>query len=136
MGTPISYAKYISLLYSAAAQYDSQFGTASAAKLAQKRQVYAHQFEPDDDYDLDTPVGVIQANQAMRREAMMPGHTWSKISEADRAIWEQLSDDTKSAILGARSQPKPRSNGTRRSLSKTHNSFRRQRVCRQPHIAS
>ena len=113
MGTPISYAKYISLLYSAAAQYDSQFGTASAAKLAQKRQVYAHQFEPDDDYDLDTPVGIIQANQAMRREAMMPGHTWSKISEADRAIWDQLSDDTKIAILGARSQPKPRSNSTR-----------------------
>jgi hypothetical protein len=115
MGKHITYAEYVGLLYSTSAQYDSQFGTASDAKPAQKRQVYSHQFdsEPDDDYDLDTPVSVIQAHKAMRREAMMPGFTWSKISEADRAIWDQLSDDTKIAILGTRSQTKPRTNGTR-----------------------
>jgi hypothetical protein len=60
---------------------------------------------------VDTPLSVIQARKAMRREAMMPGFTWSKIRE--RAIWDQLSDDTKIAILGARSQTKPRTNGTR-----------------------
>jgi hypothetical protein len=114
MGKRISYNEYVGLLYSASAQYDSQFGTASAAKLAQKRQVYAHHFDLEsEDYDLDTPVSVIQAHKAMRREAMMPGSTWSKIPEADRAIWDQLSDDTKIAILGARSQTKPRPTGIR-----------------------
>jgi hypothetical protein len=115
MGKQIKYAEYVGLLYSASAQYNSQFGTASGTKLAQKRQVYSHQLnlEPDDDYDVDTPVSVIQAHKAMRREAMMPGFTWSKIPEGDRAIWDQLSDDTKIAILGARSQTKPRTSGTR-----------------------
>jgi hypothetical protein len=35
----------------------------------------------------------------MRREAMMPGHTWAKLSEANRKIRDQLSDDVKMAIL-------------------------------------
>jgi hypothetical protein len=37
----------------------------------------------------------------MRKEAMMPGHTWAKLSEADWKIWDQLSDDVKIAILNA-----------------------------------
>jgi hypothetical protein len=77
--------------------------------------VYGHQFDLDidDDYDVDTPASVILAHQAMRREAMMPGSTWSKLSESDRAIWDQLSDDTKTMILSARSQSKPKGGGPR-----------------------
>jgi hypothetical protein len=44
----------------------------------------------------------------MRREAMMPGHMWAKLSEADQKIWDQLSDVVKMAILNARSQLKSR----------------------------
>jgi hypothetical protein len=35
---------------------------------------------------------------------MMPGHMWASLSEADREIWDQLSDDVKIAILDAPSQ--------------------------------
>jgi hypothetical protein len=98
-GKPITLSKYVSLLYSASAQFDGQFALPFAyGKPAQKRQVDSHQFDGGvDEYDLDTPVAVIQAHKAMRREVMMPGSTWSKISEADRANWDQLSDDTKIA---------------------------------------
>jgi hypothetical protein len=47
---------------------------------------------------------LIQANKMMHREAMMPGHMWAKLSEADWEIWDQLSDDVKIAILNAQSQ--------------------------------
>jgi hypothetical protein len=40
----------------------------------------------------------------MCREAMMHGHTWAKLSEANWEIWDQLSDDVKIAILNVRSQ--------------------------------
>ena len=110
-GKAITYANYIGLLYSAAAQYDSQFSSASGAKLAAKRQVFWHdvdQGDDVDDYDLDTPIAVIQANQMVRREAMMPGSSWSKLTEAERNVWDQLSDETKMVILNARSQGKPK----------------------------
>jgi hypothetical protein len=62
-GNKLTYPEYVSLLYSAAAQYDSQFGATPSAKLAAKRQVYSHQLDYDvNDYDVDTPVSVIQAN--------------------------------------------------------------------------
>ena len=86
-GKAITYTNYIGLLYSAAAQYDSQFSSASGAKLAAKRQVFWHdvdQGDDVDDYDLDTPIAVIQANQMVRREAMMPSSSWSKLTEAER----------------------------------------------------
>jgi hypothetical protein len=56
------------------------------------------------EYDVDTPVTVIQANQMICKEVMMPGHMWAKLSENDRKLWDQLSDDVKMAILNARSQ--------------------------------
>jgi hypothetical protein len=107
-GKRLSYVEYVTLLYSASLQYDSQFTVPAGAKLAQKRQVYAHEFDYDfkHEYDVDTPVSVIQANQMMHKEAMMPGHLWAKLSEADRKIWDQLSDDVKMAILNAQSQLK------------------------------
>jgi hypothetical protein len=40
----------------------------------------------------------------MCREAMMPGHMWAKLLEADWEIWDQLSDDVNITILNARSQ--------------------------------
>jgi hypothetical protein len=43
----------------------------------------------------------------MRREAMMPGHTWAKLSEANREIWDQLSDDVQIAILNVQSSLGP-----------------------------
>jgi hypothetical protein len=118
-GKALTYSEYVGLVYSASAQYDNQFATSSGAKLAQKRQVYNHQLDTiDDNYNVDTPVSVIQANQATRREAMMPGGVWAKLSEAEREIWDKLSDDTKLIILTARSQqPKPRA-GPHRPLSK------------------
>jgi hypothetical protein len=95
-GKALTYSEYVGLVYSASAQYDNQFATSSGAKLAQKRQVYNHQLDTiDDDYDVDKPVSVIQANQATRREAMMPGGVWAKLSEAEREIWDKLSDNTK-----------------------------------------
>jgi hypothetical protein len=99
--------EYVTLLYSASVQYESQFTVSAGAKLAQKRQVYTHKFDYDfvkDEYDVNTPVLVIQANKMMHREAMMPGHTWAKLSEANWEIWDQLSDDVKIAILNAQSQ--------------------------------
>ena len=56
----------------------------------------------------------------MRKEAMMPGHTWAKLSETDCKIWDQLSDDVKMAILNARSQLKlrPQSKPPPRRLDK------------------
>jgi hypothetical protein len=110
-GRQLSYVEYVTLLYSAAVQYDSQFTVSVGAKLAQKWQVYAHEFDYDfveDEYDVDTPVSFIQANKMMRREAMMPGHTWAKLSEADQEIWDQLSDHVKIAILNAQSQLRSR----------------------------
>jgi hypothetical protein len=84
-GKALTHSEYVGLVYSASAQDDNQFATTSGAKLAQKRQVYSHQLDViDDDYDVDTPVSVIQANQATRREAMMPGGVWAKLSEAER----------------------------------------------------
>jgi hypothetical protein len=56
--------------WSASAQSDRQFGTASFAKLAQTqtRQVYARQFDRvADEYGFGSPVSVIQANPGMRR---------------------------------------------------------------------
>jgi hypothetical protein len=40
-------------------------------------------------------------------------HESGSTHEGDRAIWDQLSDDPKIAILGTRSQTKPRTNSTR-----------------------
>jgi hypothetical protein len=49
----LSYAEYVTLLYSASVQYDSQFTISAGAKVAQKRQVYAHKFGYD--YSLILP---------------------------------------------------------------------------------
>jgi hypothetical protein len=110
-GRQLSYVEYVTLLYSAVVQYHSQFTVSAGAKLAQKQQFNAHEFDYDfvkDEYDINTPVSVIQANKMMCREAMMPGHMWAKLSEADWEIWDQLSDDVKIAILNAQSQLRSR----------------------------
>jgi hypothetical protein len=76
-GIPLSYVEYVTLLYSASVQYYSQFTVSAGATLAQKQQVYTHELDYayEDEYDVDTPVSIIQANQMMRKEVMMPGHT-------------------------------------------------------------
>jgi hypothetical protein len=49
---------------------------------------------------------------------MTPGGVWAKLSEADREIWDQLSDDTKLIILSTRSQQQNSRSGPHRPPGK------------------
>ena len=54
-GRKLTYAEYVALLSSAAAQYDKQFSGSLGTGLAKKRQVYSHDFDlSNDEYDIDT----------------------------------------------------------------------------------
>jgi len=102
-GKKLTYSKYVVLLSSASAQYDSQFESNLGPKAAVRRQVSMHEsYSSQDVYNIDTPTSTILTNRTSF-EAMMPGPVWSKLTPEDKAIWDKLSDQTKTLILNARS---------------------------------
>jgi hypothetical protein len=121
-GESLSYDQYSSLLLSAASAYDSHYPqTKSHGK---QRNVYFHDTAEDDYdndsgscnsdgelYDIDCPIGVIQANVHDRNRYKSSGknqvqrthmerNKWLSISEKDRKIWNQMGKKAKSIILG------------------------------------
>jgi hypothetical protein len=122
-GRNLTYEEYLSLLLSAATNYDIQF-----ASKKPKRQVFTHSFHDhndddsyDDDpacYDIDAPVSLIlansteQCNQRPGRNGRssnmvrMPRDKWFNLDAASKEIWDKLDNKAKSIILGYE-PPKP-----------------------------
>ena len=116
-GSVLTFEQYNTLLQSAATQYDT-----SSRSIQQKRSVYqadvTTDYHPDfvsaDTYNIDTAVDTIHANMSQSRSPnftapRLPHERWKLLSQDERAAWNSLSKETKSAILGI-SHPKPASN--------------------------
>jgi hypothetical protein len=117
-GRALTYDKYCNLLLSAAVSYDAQV----QAKRG-KRQVLMHDFalaeqyedwygNGGDDYDIDVPVGVIQANAMNRararlsgcppnRAAMLPQEVYKALPTVDQQAWRQLSEPARVSIVAS-----------------------------------
>jgi hypothetical protein len=115
-GQALTYQQYFPLLLSAAANYDAHV----QAKRG-KRQVLMHdssfmeqyedQFGYDtEDYDIDMPVDVIQANAMNRarprtsggtpiRPGMLRPEVYQALSPADQKAWRQLSESARVSIV-------------------------------------
>jgi DNA-binding MarR family transcriptional regulator len=124
-GESLTYDQYSNLLLSAASAYDSMY-TQSKSQTKQ-RNVYFHNTAEDDYddengscnsdgelYDIDCPIGVIQANVHDRNQykssrknqvqrTFMERDKWLSLTEKDRKIWNQMGEKAKSVILGSTS---------------------------------
>jgi hypothetical protein len=111
-GTPLKYDQYCSLLLAAAVDYDEKF-----KPKKNKRQVFYHEFENDGDesedqdpFDIDFPVGSIQAfatnfqkkipDRSNNTKVRMSSDRWFKLDDKSKAIWDRLDDKAKAIILG------------------------------------
>jgi hypothetical protein len=118
----IDYEGYVSLLLSAASDYDSKHVINKA-----KRQVYQHdviEYEEEtyndaDTFDIDTPVETIQAfvsnfrskpnANGMPDRVRMPKDKWFSLDQKTKDLWDQIDDRQKSIILGYMQPPSPSS---------------------------
>ena len=121
-GNDINFNQYVSLLLSAATQYDAQFEPKKPPNTSQsdKHSVYAHDLgaEVSDDmswYDIDSSVDTLQANlhgtstedpsievnATLQSSARLPFDKWKKLSSSDRKTWTMLSQSVKQLILGS-----------------------------------
>ena len=122
----VDYEGYVSLLLSAAMDYDSKNnGTKS------RRQVYQHHIidtddDPDEDidpFDIDTPVDTIQAfasnfkarpsKDATSDRTRMSKDKWFSLDQTTKDLWDKIDDKYKSIILGYMKPPsKPNKHDT------------------------
>ena len=109
-GATLTFEQYNTLLQSAATQYDT-----ASRSVQQKRSVYQTDITNHDDlYNIDTTVDTIHANMTNSRTSFpsaprLPNDQWKLLSQEERAAWNSLTKDTKSAILGL-NQTKPNPN--------------------------
>jgi hypothetical protein len=117
-GDDLDYDQYVTLLTSAANNYDAQFRSKSKTSV-QRRTVYSHELLEDDEdpiepidgaYDIDIGVDTIQANFTSRigkdSPSFMPKERWMKLLQlppGERATWNKLSPEAKAIILGSES---------------------------------
>ena len=107
-GKKITYDDYVNLLTTAAQVYDDSLIKDPRAR-ARSRKIYEHNTYYHDEfndnetiYNVDTPIYKIM--ETHQRKPQMGFSKWSKLSEEDRKMWENLSDDGKSIIIGHRPQ--------------------------------
>jgi hypothetical protein len=123
-GKDLTFDEYMSLLLAAATTHDS------TGKVSARRKVYLHEFQDSDefdnryddadsDFDIDTPVSVLQAYAHERpgsrlpskgngARVRMPFDRWKAVSESGKAIWDKLSDEDKAIILTKGSSESPK----------------------------
>jgi len=110
--TDNDFLQYFTLLLRAAATLDYKRGVESVSTTSHHRTIHMLEHAPydddnhDDNHDntsLDYDIQVLQRSPA----ATLPLPTWKAISSDGRAIWDQLTDADKAAIIAA----KPRSSG-------------------------
>ena len=109
-GATLTFEQYNILLQSAATQYES-----TSKSVQQKRSVYQNDITNNDDlYNIDITVDTIHANMTNSRPSYpsahcLPNDRWKLLSQEERAAWNSLTKDIKSAILGL-NQTKPNPN--------------------------
>jgi hypothetical protein len=105
--TIMNYSQYCTLLQSACQQYDSSNGS-TCTRRPPSRRVYTHDLHDgsdtyDQSFDIDTPMDVICAFAAAQVKHQPGSHmqypVWNSLPSKDQQIWDQLSDETKAAIL-------------------------------------
>ena len=133
-GTIISYDGYVSLLYSAAQSYDTQFSTRINSK-GQKRAVYQHEEVSDknnEEYNhhVDTKIEDLIINftnlnvtKQIQKRARLNPTQWHELSSVSQKIWDKLDDESKSIILTPR---QPRTNPPFRKSSTSNQTIPQQ----------
>ena len=118
-GQAIGYDHYVSLLKSAADQYDSQFTPKSPPNFARSNKRSVYQAEHGN-HSLDTPIHDLDYSNkeshspeeegteshelyelyAAVQGVRLPWDKWKKLSQKDQAAWKTLSLETKRMLLG------------------------------------
>ena len=139
-GQSLTFEQYLALLQAAAATHDAQYAPRGPRAANPRRSVYSHNildstdddYEIEQDYDIDIPVTVIEANAHQSRPvkrshngprgntikpARMPRDRWFQLGDAARKIWDTLSEKDKAVILG---KGEPGSGGNKSTSSHTN----------------
>ena len=117
-GVDVDYEQYVSLLCSAAHNYDGSSRSKGSGET-RRRTIYEHELhdlmddatiEPvDGAYDIDIGVDTIQANftssKPKENPSFMPKDRWDqllRLPPSERQAWNKLSKEAKAIILGSR----------------------------------
>ena len=130
-GKELTTEQYLQLLKDAALRFDSTHS--APVKRSPICSAMAHDFGDflpevgEEDYTIDTPVEVIQANAHARESpGYIPSDCFQKLSEKGRELWISMSPEDRAAIFGM--TPKPATSSTpppqnNRSSSKNKKGF-------------
>ncbi len=110
-GQTLGFDEYMALLKSAATTYDKSKSSKSTfgekyTPQASRRKVYQHEgfltsdLEPDPQFDIDTPISVIEAYRTEHlKGSRLHGEIWAQLSQEERNDWDKFSERTKALIL-------------------------------------
>ena len=123
-GTAFTYEQYMTLLKSAATQYDRTLRPKSSS-LTRRRAVYYHETDRQEsfdasfdvdcpEFDAETPIDTVQAYATMQRlrnvrspATKMAYERWTKLSPEGQGTWDKLSDQDKIVVLGNNPATRP-----------------------------
>jgi len=112
-GRPLLFEQYVTLLLSAAADFDKSVNSQGKRKGNFRPQRAVYHTDVDDfsspQIDLDTDLETIEAFAAAQclPHSRMAFRRWKRLSNDGQATWDGMSDEDKAIILG----PEPPGNG-------------------------